>query len=76
MPLWSPYSCVTVFGMSIAVTQKKRGRPPTGQDPHLTVRVPAELLARVEGFAESQALARSEAIRQLIEAGLAARESE
>jgi metal-responsive CopG/Arc/MetJ family transcriptional regulator len=34
------------------------------------------LLAKVDGFAESQQIARSEAVRQLIEAGLLARDAD
>ncbi len=59
---------------SIHVTQKKRGRgrPATGQDPTLTVRLPMDLRSAIETWAKEQkdAPSRSEAIRRLIEAGL------
>ena len=60
---------------SIPVTQKKRGRgrPATGQDPTLTVRLPMDLRSAIETWANQQkdTPSRSEAIRRLIEAGLA-----
>ena len=58
---------------SITVTPKKRGRPATGQDPVLTVRLPLTLRSMVETWAKQQkdTPSRSEAIRRLIEAGLA-----
>jgi metal-responsive CopG/Arc/MetJ family transcriptional regulator len=59
--------------MSISVTQKKRGRPATGRDPHLTLRLPEELLKAVEHHAAATGETRSEAIRRLIEAGLEAK---
>jgi hypothetical protein len=56
---------------SIKVVPKKRGRPATGKDPLLTVRAPEELIAAIDAWAAKEGLARSEAVRQLIEAGLA-----
>jgi hypothetical protein len=60
---------------SIAVTPKKRGRPATGQDPVLTVRLPPDTRLAIENWARQQKdkPSRSEAIRRLIEAGLAAK---
>jgi hypothetical protein len=62
---------------SIPVTQKKRGRgrPATGQDPTLTVRLPMDLRSSIETWAEQQKdkPSRSEAIRRLIELGLVAK---
>ena len=59
---------------SIPVTQKKRGRgrPPTGQDPTLTVRLPMDLRSAIETWAKQQkdTPSRSEAIRRLIEIAL------
>jgi hypothetical protein len=55
---------------SIQVVPKKRGRPATGRDPLLTVRAPAELIAAIDKWASKDKLARSEAVRQLIERGL------
>jgi hypothetical protein len=62
---------------SIPVTQKKRGRgrPATGQDPTLTVRLPMDLRFAIETWAKQQKdkPSRSEAIRRLIEFALAAK---
>jgi hypothetical protein len=53
------------------IPKKGRGRPATGRDPVIPVRMPAGLIAQVEAWAKKQASSRSEAIRQLIEQGLA-----
>jgi len=60
---------------SIGVTQKKRGRPATGHDPVLTIRIPATTTMAVENWAKQQEdrPSRSEAIRRLIEFALAAK---
>jgi Arc/MetJ-type ribon-helix-helix transcriptional regulator len=57
---------------SIAVTPKKRGRPATGQDPVLTVRLPPTTRLAIESWAKQQKdrPSRSEAIRRLIEIAL------
>lgn len=52
------------------VTPKKRGRPATGKDPHLTFRAPPELVVKVDAFASGEGLTKSEAIRRLVEKGL------
>jgi hypothetical protein len=61
-----------LMAASIPVTQKKkgRGRPATGQAPHIALRMPAELFAHVDAWALSQETGRSQAIRRLIEMGL------
>jgi len=59
---------------SIAEHQKKRGRgrPATGRDPAVTIRVPPEVLSEAKRWAESQDIkTRSEALVQLIQLGLA-----
>jgi hypothetical protein len=50
----------------------KSGRPPTGRDPAITVRVPKEVLDNVAAWAAKQSdeLNRSQAIRRLVELGL------
>jgi Arc/MetJ-type ribon-helix-helix transcriptional regulator len=59
---------------SISVTpKKKRGRPATGRDPHVTARLPQELIDAIELWAEKSSVSRSEAIRRLVEIGLKAR---
>ncbi len=57
---------------SLTVHQKRRGRPATGRDPAVTVRLPEALLAGIEHWAMSQAdqPPRSQAIRRLIEIAL------
>ena len=53
--------------------KKKRGRPATGRDPVTAIRLPEDLRVRVEAWAAKQgdAPSRSEAIRRLVEIGLA-----
>ena len=55
---------------SIKVNQKKRGRPATGRDPVSAVRLPVELTAAVDQWAQENEANRSEAIRRLVELGL------
>ena len=57
---------------SIRVIQKKRGRPATGHDPVVAIRLSPELIARVDGWAAAQQppVSRSEAVRTLIEKAL------
>jgi hypothetical protein len=57
---------------SITVHQKPRGRPATGRDPAVTIRLPEDVLASVEHWAMSQKdqPPRSQAIRRLVELGL------
>jgi hypothetical protein len=50
--------------------KKRRGRPATGRDPHVTSRMPPGLLAEVEAWATANDTTRSEAIRRLVELGL------
>jgi hypothetical protein len=58
---------------SISVRQKKRGRPATGKMPTTTLRLPEKLSEQIDVWAASQddEPGRSEAIRRLIELGLA-----
>jgi hypothetical protein len=58
---------------SIHVIHKKRGRPATGHDPVLTVRLSPITRLAVENWAKQQhdKPSRSEAIRRLIEIALA-----
>jgi hypothetical protein len=51
-------------------SEKRRGRPATGAGVQLNQRIPADLMARVESFADSHFLSRGEAIRVLLERGL------
>jgi hypothetical protein len=54
------------------IPKKKRGRPATGKDPLLTIRVPASVIKSVNSIATSERISKSEAVRQLLERGLAA----
>jgi len=59
---------------SIKVTPKKaRGRPATGKDPHVTARMPPEMIKQVEAWAAANETGRSDAIRRLVELGLKAK---
>jgi Arc/MetJ-type ribon-helix-helix transcriptional regulator len=59
---------------SITVTpKKKRGRPATGRDPHVTARMPQSIIDQIERWALSNDASRSEAIRRLVELGLKAK---
>ena len=60
------------------VIPKKRGRPGTGKDPMLAFRAPPAFTAEVEAWAERQpdSPSRSEALRRLVELGLAGKGKE
>jgi len=60
---------------TITVHQKRRGRPATGRDPAVTIRLPEAVLAKVEHWAMAQEdqPPRSQAIRRLVELGLMAK---
>jgi predicted transcriptional regulator len=69
-----PFFGITfLMAKSIAVLPKKRGRPATGRDPVMSIRLSPDLRARVDAWASRQEdkLSSSEAIRRLIELGLA-----
>jgi metal-responsive CopG/Arc/MetJ family transcriptional regulator len=55
---------------SISVTPKKRGRPATGRDPLITVRLPPELIEEIAEEAARLKLGRSQVIREAIQKGL------
>jgi len=56
---------------SIPVNVKRRGRPATGQNPVSAVRLPTDLTAKIDAWAEKHGShTRSEAIRRLVELGL------
>jgi Ribbon-helix-helix protein, copG family len=62
------------MGKSISVDVKKRsrGRPATGTDPEVSARVPPEVRDKIDNWAQANKCTRSEAIRQILELGLAA----
>jgi hypothetical protein len=51
--------------------KRRRGRPATGRDISIATRFPRETLEQVTKYAKRNNLSRSEAIRRLIERGLA-----
>jgi metal-responsive CopG/Arc/MetJ family transcriptional regulator len=53
--------------------KKRRGRPATGKDPQVVVRMPATLIAEVDAWGATNDAMRSEAIRRLVEIGLNAK---
>lgn len=55
---------------SIKVLPKKRGRPATGKDPFVGIRLPPSMIEMIDKWAEADSVTRSEAMRRLIEAGL------
>jgi predicted DNA binding CopG/RHH family protein len=57
---------------SIAAHKKKKkiGRPATGHDPSVSMRLPKDKLAAVDKLAEREGIGRSEALRLLVERGL------
>jgi DNA-binding LacI/PurR family transcriptional regulator len=50
--------------------KKKMGRPATGRDPAITIRIPPETLARVMRWAKKHNYNRSVAVVGLVERGL------
>src|SRR5262249_37156642 len=72
---WHIFYVSQIMAKSIHVIHKKRGRPATGHDPVLTLRLSPSMRIAVENWAKLQKdkPSRSEAIRRLIEIALAAR---
>jgi Arc/MetJ-type ribon-helix-helix transcriptional regulator len=59
---------------SIKVIPKKRGRPATGKDPLIALRLPPETIEAIGNWSTRNEIAsRSEAIRRLIQLGLASK---
>jgi predicted DNA binding CopG/RHH family protein len=52
------------------IPKKKRGRPATGKDPLVALRLPDSMIAAIDRAAESDGVSRSEKIRRLIEKSL------
>lgn len=52
--------------------KRRPGRPATGVDPVMSLRLPAELVARINACVDAELFdSRSDAIRELLERGLA-----
>jgi len=56
--------------MSIKDIPKKRGRPATGKDPLVGVRMPPELTKAIDAWAKKNGHTRASAIRHFVETGL------
>ena len=72
-----PSACIycktQIMKKSIPV-KPKRGRPATGKDPFVGVRLPPQLLDEIKKWSgQHGAASRSEAIRRLVELGLKAK---
>jgi len=68
-----PIFYVYLISMSVnkGIPKKRaRGRPATGKDPVVPVRMPKGLIDEVEAWARHQKTSRSDAIRRLVEVGL------
>lgn len=52
---------------SLKVIPKKKGRPATGKDPMVALRVSKATIKALDAWAEAKGLTRSEAIRGMIE---------
>jgi hypothetical protein len=52
---------------------KKRGRPATGHDPAVSIRIPQYFIDETDAWAKATSVSRAEAFRKIIEMGLAAR---
>jgi hypothetical protein len=50
--------------------RRKRGRPATGADPILGVRVPLKIIRQIDGLAEALSIDRSQTVRRLLVTGL------
>jgi hypothetical protein len=67
-----------IVAKTISVKQKKRrrGRPATGHDPFVGIRLPPDLIEAIDAWGKQEhAPSRSEAIRRLLEQGLQRRKS-
>jgi len=56
--------------MSIKDIPKKLGRPATGKDPLVGVRMPPDLIKAVDVWAKKNGYIRASAVRSFVEAGL------
>lgn len=64
--------CMTDITMSTKkVIPKKRGRPATGRDPQVVVRMPEALIEKIDEWASKNEVSRSEAMRLLLTNSLA-----
>ena len=71
LPISLPLRYILKSTMSIKDKPKKRGRPATGKDPLVGVRMSPELTKAVDAWAKKNAHTRASAIRYFVEVGLA-----
>ena len=74
LPFSSHLRYYRYMAKSIKEIPKKRGRPATGKDPLVTVRLPMEMIAALDAKAGAAGATRSVIIRELIGAGLKAKD--
>ncbi len=55
---------------TLSVPKKKMGRPATGHDPSVTVRLPVDTLTQVEKWAENNGYSRSATVALAVELGM------
>jgi hypothetical protein len=55
------------------IPKRRPGRPATGKDPVVTVRLPVETIKSLDAKANADGLTRSDLIRRLVELGLKAK---
>jgi hypothetical protein len=67
------YCILLIVTNSIKQIPKKRGRPATGKNPAVVVRFPPAIIGTIDEWAAStgDGVSRSEAIRRLVDLGLA-----
>jgi len=70
LPVRPPFRYTRTMRQSISVKRKVLGRPATGVDPLVGVRLPPEMLTQLDQFARRAKISRSEALRRLIQSGL------
>jgi len=57
----------TEIAMSISGTQKKRGRPATGERPHMNVRVDLAALIDLDLYCQYAGVSRSDVVREALD---------
>jgi hypothetical protein len=71
LPIGSLFRYNPSMGKSMRAIPKKRGRPATGKDPLVALRLPPEMTKAIDAWAaRNDKASRSEAIRRLVERGL------
>ena len=74
LPRRPRFGYTDIMSKSIKVQPKRPGRPATGRDPLIGVRLPPDMIQAIDAWATARAVNRSEAVRRLIAAALADKE--